>query len=127
MNSYHLIIFSISAHMSERHSGNLSKAAAKQIRTVDVDFNYTRPGTNSQVGRRRGRDFEESVPSFGVGVSVVPAVVGNPSSLIDQVDGAIGSKKSDKKAPVMTNENFPSLGGKKSSANSISSKISSII
>ena len=113
--------------MSERHSGNLSKAAAKQIRTVDVDFNYTRPGTNSQVGRRRGRDFEESAPSFGVGVSVVPAVVGKPSSLIDQVDGAIGSQNSDKKAPVMTNENFPSLGGKKSSANSISSKISSII
>ena len=98
--------------MSERHSGHLSKAAAKQMRTVDLDFNYTRPGTNSQVGRRRGRDFEESIPSHGVGISVVP------TSLVDQNDGLTNSQVSEKAAPIMTTENFPSLGGKNTIGNS---------
>ena len=108
--------------MSERHSSSLSKAAAKQIRTVDVDFTYTRPGSHSQVGRRRGRDFEESIPSHGVGVAVVPNSTNNTSSLIDQVDGPVSSKPSGNIAPVMTSENFPSLGGKKSQGNSNSGK-----
>ena len=97
--------------MSERHSGHLSKAAAKQIRTVDVDFTYSRPGTNNQVGRRRGRDFEESAPSYGVGVSVVSSATNNHRPLIDQIDGAVSSNSVNKLAPSMTNENFPSLGG----------------
>ena len=109
--------------MSERHSSSLSKAAAKQIRTVDVDFTYTRPGAHSQVGRRRGRDFEESVPSHGVGVSVVPNSANHTSSLIDQVDGPVSSKPSGNSAPVMTTENFPSLGGKRSQGNSNSGKL----
>ena len=100
--------------MSERHSGSLSKSAVKQIRTVDVDFTYTRPGSHSQVGRRRGRDFEESVPSHGVGISVVPNSINNASSFVDQVDGAINPRPSGIVAPVMTSENFPSLGGNSS-------------
>ena len=105
------ILLYILAHMSERHSGHLSKAAAKQIRTVDVDFTYTRPGTNSQVGRRRGRDFEESNPSHGVGVSVVSNHQSKHKNLIDQIDGPVSSISSNNAAPVMTTENFPSLGG----------------
>jgi hypothetical protein len=104
--------------MSERHSGHLSKAAAKQIRTVDVDFTYTRPGTNSQVGRRRGRDFEESIPSHGVGVSVVSNQM---NTLIDQIDGPVSSTTSKNAAPVMTTENFPSLGGRKAFGTSTAS------
>ena len=100
--------------MSERHSGSLSKSAVKQIRTVDVDFTYTRPGSHSQVGRRRGRDFEESVPSHGVGISVVPNSINNASSFVDQVDRPINSRPSGIVAPVMTSENFPSLGGNSS-------------
>ena len=71
------------AHMSERHSGNLSKAAAKLMRTVDVDFNYTRPGTHNQVGRRRGREFDES---YGVGISVVAPSSHQQAQLVDQLD-----------------------------------------
>ena len=109
--------------MSERHSGHLSKAAAKQIRTVDVDFTYTRPGTNSQVGRRRGRDFEESIPSHGVGVSVVPAQMSNQNNLIDQVDGPVNTNSSNNAAPIMTTENFPSLGGRKAPGTANGSKL----
>ena len=107
--------------MSERHSSNLSKAAAKQIRTVDVDFTYARP-TNSQAGRRRGRDFEEAVPSHGVGVSVTQNSMNNASSLVDQIDGPVSSRPSGNTAPVMTTENFPTLGGNKSKSNSNSGK-----
>ena len=103
--------------MTERHSSNLSKAAAKQIRTVDLDFTYARP-TNSQAGRRRGRDFEESVPSHGVGVSVIPNSMNNASSLVDQVDGPVSSRQPGNAAPVMTTENFPTLGGNKLKNNS---------
>lgn len=109
--------------MSERHSGHLSKAAAKQIRTVDVDFTYTRPGTNSQVGRRRGRDFEESIPSHGVGVSVVSTHLNNQNNLIDQVDGPVNSNSSKNAAPIMTTENFPSLGGRKAPGTANGSKL----
>ena len=97
--------------MSERHSGNLSKAAAKLIRTVDLDFNYTRPGTHNQVGRRRGREFEESSPSYGVGVSIVSKAPNQQAQLVDQIDGPIKSKAGDNNAPTMSSENFPSLGG----------------
>ena len=97
--------------MSERHSGNLSKAAAKQIRMVDVDFNYTRPGTHNQVGRRRGREFDESHPSYGVGISVVAPASNQQAQLVDQLDGPVMSGAVDKIAPTMSSENFPSLGG----------------
>ena len=53
------------AHISDRHSGVMSKAAAKQNRTVELDFNYTRPGQHSQVSRRRGRDaVDDGDPSM---------------------------------------------------------------
>jgi len=55
----------LKAHISDRHSGVMSKAAAKQNRTVELDFNYTRPGQHSQVSRRRGRDaVDDGDPSM---------------------------------------------------------------
>ena len=88
---------------------------------MDVDFTWSRPGTNSQVGRRRGRDFEESIPSHGVGVSVVSTQMNNHNNLIDQIDGPVSSIPANTAAPVMTSENFPSLGGRKALGNSTSS------
>ena len=112
--------------MSERHSGHLSKAAAKQIRTVDVDITYSRPGTHSQVGRRRGRDFEEANPSYGVGVAVVPSTLNHQGPLIDQIDGPVNSK-SENIAPTMTTENFPSLGGRTMGLSSASKYVYDIL
>ena len=108
--------------MSERHSGNLSKAAAKLIRTVDVDFNYTRPGTHNQVGRRRGREFDESHPSYGVGISVVTSASNQQAQLVDQLDGPVMSGGVDKIAPTMSSENFPCLGGGTTSGTSSGSE-----
>ena len=110
--NYHVLSVALClAHMSERHRGNLSKAAAKLMRTVDVDFNYTRPGTHNQVGRRRGRDFDESHPSYGVGISVVASASNQQAQLVDQLDGPVNSGTVDKIAPTMSSENFPCLGG----------------
>ena len=74
------------AHRAERHSGNLSKAAAKQNRQVEVDLNFSRPTIQGQANRRRGRDR-------------------SPEEGYDQVDG-----REEERPPDLSAESFPSLG-----------------
>lgn len=76
----------LKAHVVERHSGGLTKAAARQNRTVDLDFSYSRPSARTQVNRRRGRDTHDS-----------------DSDTAEQSNGRSGM-------PDMSSENFPSLG-----------------
>jgi hypothetical protein len=98
----YVFLFVNAAHRAERHSGNLSKNAAKQNRILGLDLNYSRGVQRDQMSRRRGRDV--TPPPSNVG----QAAAGRNS---DVVDGATGGSGAEVQPPDFGAESFPSLGG----------------
>jgi hypothetical protein len=127
----------LKAHIMEVHMGRASKAEMRDMRRVEVNFQYNTPSTGASRRRR-----EEEMPSRDVNIAslprdeqayyriqqaqremaerhvrnvVIPPV--RPHSTIDQNPSAIGSS-STTNAPARRlgdNDNFPPLGGSRPS------------